>query len=160
MKITPRSALRAAAPLLTALLLAGCGIATQSPPSHDSALNKAAGIGTMSIVCASDMWDRTRPTSLSKVDKPPAEGERGSRGLVRVTLTGSQLVDYLKELDWNGHPGWGNEEGPDRAHHDEQIARRMYDVLAPAVANVKNARSAADAAPEVLVDDTLATAAP
>ncbi|MER6364424.1 hypothetical protein [Kitasatospora sp. NPDC001527] len=154
---TTRRALRAAAPLLTVLLLAGCGIGTQSPPSHDSALTKAAGIGTMSIVCTADMWDRTRPENLSKVDKPLAEGERGGRGLVRVTLTGSQLVDYLKELDWNGHPGWGTGETLDHKHHDEQIARRMYDALAPAVASVKNARSAADPVPEVLIDDTLDT---
>ncbi|MFJ9447168.1 hypothetical protein ACIRRH_35760 [Kitasatospora sp. NPDC101235] len=157
---TIHRALRAAAPLLSTVLLAGCGAATQSPPSHDAALSKAAGIGTMSIICTADMWDRTRPENLGKVDKPPAEGERGTRGLVKVTLTGSQLVDYLKELDWNGHPGWGLGDTVDHEHHDEQIARRMYDALAPAVTNAKNARSATDPAPEVLVDDTLATTAP
>ncbi|MFF1908266.1 hypothetical protein [Kitasatospora sp. NPDC058218] len=157
MKITThRLPLRAAAGILGALLLVGCGAATQSPASHDSMLTKAAGVGTMSIVCAADLWDRTRPDKLEKVEKPPAEGERGGRGLVRITLTGTQLVDYLKELDFQAHPGWAN----DHPHHDQPMAKRVYDVLAPAVANVKNARAASDPAPEVLIDDTLATTAP
>ncbi|MFF2631161.1 hypothetical protein ACFVUN_36025 [Kitasatospora griseola] len=45
------------------------------------------------------------PASLAKVETKPADGERGARGLVRVILSGTQLVDYLKELDFNGHPG-------------------------------------------------------
>ncbi|MFJ5927638.1 hypothetical protein ACIQF6_34085 [Kitasatospora sp. NPDC092948] len=155
MKITAR----AAALLCGVLSLAGCGVETQSPASNDSTLNKAAGIGTMSVVCTGDMWERTRPVSLAKVETKPADGERGARGLVRVTLTGAQLVDYLKELDFNGHPGWGTSK-VDHEQHDQQIAKRMYDALTPAVAHATNARSATDPAPEVLVDDTLASPAP
>ncbi|GLW59312.1 hypothetical protein [Kitasatospora phosalacinea] len=68
----------------------------------------------------------------------------------------------LSGAEWatiDGHPGWSDED-TDHRHRDEQIAKRMYNVLAPAVANVKNVRSATDPAPEVVVDDTLASSAP
>ncbi|WP_405622374.1 hypothetical protein [Streptomyces sp. NBC_01508] len=97
-----------------------------------------------------------RPDDLKKVTTTPADGERGQRGMVRITLTGAQLVTYLSHLDGDAHPGWLGPDFPDQ----EAVSGRVYDALAPAIDKTTTARSATDPAPEVLIDDTLATKAP
>ncbi|GAB2606246.1 hypothetical protein GCM10027168_43910 [Streptomyces capparidis] len=138
-----------------AVLVTGCGMATQSPPGHDDRLTKAAGIARLSLVLPESLWKQTCPEDLEKVTSLPLPGERGERGLVRVDLSGTQLVSYLKRLDKHAHAGWG---GP--KYDDKAASRRVYDALAPAVGRIKQARSADDPDPEVLIDDTLATNAP
>ncbi|MFF3177926.1 hypothetical protein ACFVQ0_35505 [Streptomyces sp. NPDC057900] len=42
----------------------------------------------------------------------------------------------------------------------EALSGRVYDALAPAIDKATTSRSTADPAPEILIDDTLATKAP
>ncbi|WEH43957.1 hypothetical protein [Streptomyces sp. AM 2-1-1] len=152
-----RTASLAATTLITVLALTACGATTpQSPAHHDSRMKKAAGIGSLTIICNKDIWESTRPDGLKKVTTAPAGGERGQRGMVRITLTGAQLVTYLDELDWDAHPGWVGADYPDQ----EALSGRVYDALTPAIDKATTARSTADPAPEILIDDTLATQAP
>ncbi|MFJ3513136.1 hypothetical protein [Streptomyces luteogriseus] len=151
-----RTAALAATALTVVLTLTACGASTQSPSHHDSRMKKAAGIGSLSIVCNKDVWEATRPDGLKKVTTTPADGPRGQRGMVRVTLTGAQLVTYFDQLDQDAHPGWMGPDLPDQ----EAISGRVYDALAPAIDKAITARSTADPAPEILIDDTLATKAP
>lgn len=151
-----RTAALATTALAIVLTLTACGATTQSPAHHDSRMKKAAGIGSLSIVCNKDIWTDTRPDGLKKVTVTPADGERGQRGMVRVTLTGAQLVAYLNQLDQDAHPGWMGSDLPDQ----EALSGRVYDALAPAIDKATTSRSTADPAPEILIDDTLATKAP
>lgn len=151
-----RTASLAATTLIAILALTACGATTQSPAHHDSRMKKAAGIGSLTIICNKDIWQSTRPDGLKKVTTVPADGERGQRGMVRITLTGAQLVTYLDELDQDAHPGWMGPNLPDQ----EALSGRIYDALTPAIDKVTTARSTADPAPEILIDDTLATQAP
>ncbi|MEU2346333.1 hypothetical protein ABZ745_31685 [Streptomyces sp. NPDC013082] len=151
-----RTAALAVTALAVVLTLTACGATTQSPEHHESRMKKAAGIGSLSIVCNKDIWTDTRPDGLKKVTVTPADGERGQRGMVRVTLTGAQLVAYLNQLDQDAHPGWMGANLSDR----EALSGRVYDALAPAVDKATTSRSTADPAPEILIDDTLATKAP
>ncbi|MET9497445.1 hypothetical protein [Streptomyces sp. NPDC006552] len=144
------------AALILAVTLTACGAGTQSPAHHESRTKKAAGIGPVSIVCNKDMWTDTRPDDLKKVTTTPADGERGRRGMVRVTLTGAQLVTYYNQLDRDAHPGWDGAQRPDQ----EAVSGRVYDALTTAIDKATKARSSADPAPEIVIDDTLATQAP
>ncbi len=140
--------------LLVALGLTGCGAGTQSPPAQEGRLKKAAGIGSMDLTLTKGLWETTRPTSLEDHKTQPAHGERGRRGLIRITLSGTQLGDYLTRLDENAHCGWGTCTNDD---NKKAAARRVYDTLAPAIDHVKNIRTADDPTPEVIIDDTLDT---
>ncbi|MFE7245320.1 hypothetical protein [Streptomyces sp. NPDC057580] len=143
--------------LAAALTLTGCGIDTQSPPQHEARLKKAAGIGSMDLVLTKGLWSTTRPASLDGHKTRPADGERGTRGLIRITLSGTELGTYLTELDTGAHCGWGTCYAD---ANEAAAARRVYDTLAPAIDRVKNVRTAGDPEPEVVIDDTLATPAP
>lgn len=151
-----RTAALAATALTVVLTLTACGAETQSPAHHDTRMKKAAGIGSVSIICNRDIWTDTRPDGLKKVTITPADGERGQRGMVRVTLTGAQLVTYFNQLDQDAHPGWLGPDFPAR----QAVSARVYDELAPAIDKAITARSTADPSPEILIDDTLATKQP
>ncbi|MEJ8652773.1 hypothetical protein WKI65_33100 [Streptomyces sp. MS1.AVA.3] len=72
--------------LAAAAVLTGC--ATQSPPGHDDRLSKAAGLARITLVCAKDLWEETKPKSGFNTVKATvsnvSSGPRGNRGLVRV----------------------------------------------------------------------------
>ncbi|MET8130052.1 hypothetical protein ABZV67_44730 [Streptomyces sp. NPDC005065] len=142
--------------LLGTLTLTACGADTQSPPAHDARLKKAAGIGSMDLVLTKGLWTNTCPWALRNHKTRPADGDRGNRGLIRVTLAGTELVAYLTELNDNAHCGWMNCTTDDR----KATALRVYDALAPAIDRVSNVRTGGDPDPEVVIDDTLATPAP
>jgi hypothetical protein len=142
--------------LVLVVLLTGCGAGTHSPSQQGARLTKAAGVSSITVVCVKSLWDDTKPDGI-KVPTPAAPGERGKRGLVQVTLTGPQLVSYLKELDRNAHPGWGN---ADDTRDNKAESNRVYNTLAQAVDKISNVRNASDPAPEVIIDDTIPTDAP
>ncbi|WP_381805618.1 hypothetical protein [Streptomyces niveus] len=95
-----------------------------------------------------DRWPR-RHAVLGAAERAPGRPTPASR-------TPAQLVTYLSHLDDDAHPGW---LGPDFPNQ-EAVSGRVYDALAPTIDKNTTARSATDPAPEVLIDDTLATKAP
>ncbi|WP_326681009.1 hypothetical protein [Streptomyces sp. NBC_01237] len=129
---SPRTAL-AIAVVVACLALAGC---TQSPAKHDDRLTKAAGIARVTIVCSKDLWDETKPDGKNISNGPAvtvkatvsgiSTGPRADRGLVEVSMTGTNLVAYLKELDANAHPSSWNGTPENGA-----ASRRVYDAIAP-----------------------------
>ncbi|MEV7471842.1 hypothetical protein AB0O20_35925 [Streptomyces kronopolitis] len=155
MKIFQRSPWRAQAlvgTLTAAAVLTGCS--AQSPPGHEERLSKAAGLARITLVCAKDLWEETKPksglNSVKATVSTISSGPRANRGLVRVTMTGTNLVAYLKELDDNGHPSVANGEQENTA-----ASRRVYDALAPKIDKIKAARSESDPEPSIIIDDTI-----
>ncbi|MFZ3562698.1 hypothetical protein ACOKM5_42965 [Streptomyces sp. BH097] len=155
MKIPSTSSWRrtvAVCALLAALTLAGC--TTQSPAGHDERLSKAAGVARVTLVCSKDLWEETKPqkgantvkATVSKISSGPQAG----RGLVRISMTGTNLVSYLKELDANAHPSKVNGEFDNTA-----ASKRVYDALAPAIDRIKAATGPDDPEPQVVIDDTI-----
>ncbi|MET9347733.1 hypothetical protein [Streptomyces termitum] len=143
----------AAAAVLTAVLVLATGCADEPPAGHEERLNKAAGVAAFKITCTRDLWDRTRPgyeNSDSHEDAKPrkSEGAAGERGLVEITLTGAQLVDYLKTLerDISG--------GPAANESVEPLSRRMYDAIAPVVDRIEKGKPPAEV-PQAVVDDAV-----
>ncbi|MEE1735159.1 hypothetical protein PUR49_01160 [Streptomyces sp. BE147] len=152
---SPRTALAVAA--AAGLALAGC---TQSPAKHDDRLTKAAGISRVTIVCSKDLWNETKPDGKNISNGPAitvkatvsgiATGPRANRGLVEVSMTGTNLVAYLKELDANAHASkWNN------TPKNAAASRRVYDAIAPAIDRIKAASSPNDPEPEIVIDDTI-----
>ncbi|MER7521016.1 hypothetical protein [Streptomyces sp. NPDC126499] len=150
-----RSVAAVLAVLAATVTLSGCGdLATKSPPQHTARLDKAAGVAQFKITCTKDMWDRTRDSGRDRLDSDTFDdvkprklpGEPGKRGLIEVTLTGPQLVDYLRKLDYDAHGGFNQD------HDDEPLARRMYNALAPVVDRIEPGKAPVEV-PSVAVDD-------
>ncbi|MCZ1012641.1 hypothetical protein [Streptomyces lydicus] len=156
--MNPRRATAALAAIaLAALCASGCS--ADSPPEQQKRLDKAAGLAEFKVTCTKDMWDRTRKSGLDKRDDDEFDkvkpvklgGDQGKRGLIQVTLTGPQLVEYLRKLDYDAH------DGPLSEPQDEPLARRMYDAIAPVVDHIKQGRPP-QTVPQAVVDDAVASA--
>ncbi|GAA1323611.1 hypothetical protein GCM10009647_058620 [Streptomyces sanglieri] len=151
LRISLPSGRTVAVALVLAAVLTGC---TQSPPEHSDRLSKAAGLARVTVVCPKDLWEETKPTGYENKVKARTSavvsGPRGGRGLVRVTMTGTNFVAYLKELDKNAHPSKLDGERDNTA-----ASRRVYDAVAPAIDRIKAATSPDDPEPEIVIDDTI-----
>ena len=148
---SPVQRLAGAGAMVAVLLLTGC---TQSPAGHDERLSKAAGLARVTLVCPKGLWEETKPPKGANEVKAKvseiASGPRSGRGLVRVTMTGTDLVSYLKELDFNAHPPKWNGEKDNTA-----ASRRVYDAVAPAIDKIEAATSPDDPEPQIVIDDTI-----
>ncbi|WP_331753884.1 hypothetical protein [Streptomyces sp. NBC_00826] len=138
-------------------LVTGC--ADDPPAGHKERLHKAAGVAAFKITCTKDMWERTTAFPNESIDsfqdaKPrKSDGAAGGRGLVEVTLTGSQLVDYLQQLNDDMSGGL---RGRDSV---EPMSRRMYEALAPVVDQIQK-NAPLTKVPAAIVDDAVVPAGP
>ncbi|MGQ7754816.1 hypothetical protein ACUN29_41440 (plasmid) [Streptomyces sp. WC2508] len=153
-----RRAVRTALAIASFLaLVTGC--ADDPPAGHEERLHKAAGVAAFKITCTKDMWERTTAVPDKSIDsfqdaKPrKTGGTAGDRGLVEVTLTGSQLVDYLKQLNVDMSGGLLGRDSV------EPMSRRMYDAIAPVVDRIQKNVPPAEV-PAATVDDAVAPAGP
>ncbi len=85
---------------------------TNSSPQQTDRERKAAGVTEFKIRCAKDLWERTSGNAGNagdrrKVETRSVKDEPGE--IVTVTLSGPQMVDYLRRLDYYGHGGAGND---------------------------------------------------
>ncbi|MEU6503814.1 hypothetical protein ABZ895_30180 [Streptomyces californicus] len=89
-------------------------------------------------------------SSVKATASAVSTGPRADRGLVEVTMAGTNLVAYLKELDANAHSSsWSGTPG------NAAASRQVYDAIAPAIDRIKAATSPDDPAPEIVIDDTI-----
>ncbi|MEV7470888.1 hypothetical protein AB0O20_30940 [Streptomyces kronopolitis] len=148
-----------AAIVLAALCTSGCG--ADSPPEQQNRLDKAAGLAQFKVTCTKDMWDRTRKSGrdgtndeqFDKVKPVKLGGDQGKRGLIQITLTGPQLVEYLRKLDYDAHGGL--DMNGQRPGDNEPMARRMYDAIAPVIDHIKQGQPP-QSVPQSVVDDAVA----
>ncbi|MFC9089539.1 hypothetical protein [Nocardiopsis dassonvillei] len=142
----------AAATLALALALTGC---TNTPAGHSQRLSRASGTASVTIVMPVGLWEQTKPgyegSELHELEPAPLDGEQGDRGLVRVTLTGTQLVEYLEELNGDAH-GVALEARPPE---DQAAASRVYTAISEVVDQITPRTSEDEPAPEVIIDDTV-----
>ncbi|MCX4971086.1 hypothetical protein OHA98_41480 [Streptomyces sp. NBC_00654] len=70
-----------------------------------------------------------------------------------MTLTGPQLVEYPRMLDYDAHGGANanSDDGP--------VARRMYNALTPVIDRIKPGQPPTDV-PRAVVDDAAVPAGP
>ncbi|MGW7284008.1 hypothetical protein ACWGH4_00670 [Streptomyces sp. NPDC054847] len=73
-------------------------------------------------------------------------GAAGERGLVEITLTGSQLVDYLKSLEQDISGGAFADTSV------EPMSRRMYEAIAPVVDRIAKGTPPTEL-PAAVIDD-------
>uniref|UniRef100_UPI003C7C94AA hypothetical protein n=1 Tax=unclassified Streptomyces TaxID=2593676 RepID=UPI003C7C94AA len=152
-----RRASSTALAIVTGLVLA-TGCADKPPSGHQERLQKAAGVASFKITCTKDLWERTKPghepTDSHEDAKPRSlQGPAKERGLVEITLTGAQLVDYLKTLEEDISGGaFANRS-------IEELSRRMYEAIAPVVDRVKKGMPPAEV-PQAVVDDAAAQSGP
>ncbi|MFJ2875497.1 MULTISPECIES: hypothetical protein [unclassified Streptomyces] len=138
-------------------LVTGC--ADDPPTGHEDRLHKAAGLAAFKITCTRDMWERTTalsdPVLGSFRDAKPrkSDGAARGRGLVDVTLTGPQLVDYLKQLNDDMSGGLLGRDSV------EPMSRRMYEAIAPVVDRIQKNGPPTEV-PTATVDDAVAPAGP
>ncbi|MEV5151518.1 hypothetical protein AB0K81_06185 [Streptomyces werraensis] len=65
-------------------------------------------------------------------------------------MTGTDLVSYLEELDFNAHPSKWNGEKDNTA-----ASRRIYDAVAPVIDKIEAATSPDAPEPQISIDDTI-----
>lgn len=108
------------------------GGTTASPARHESRMVTASGVPAFTIRCNPQMWERTKGLdneSTASKAKPKTVVEAvkvaEEQGMAVVTLSGPEMVDYLRVLDWHAH---GSRLLPVRDKNP--VAVRMYDALA------------------------------
>lgn len=80
-------------------------------------------------------------------------GPSGERGLVEITLTGDQLVDYLKNLEEDISGGFNANRSI------KELSQRMYDAIAPVVDRIEKGKPPAEI-PQAVVDDAVVPSQP
>ena len=143
----------AAALLLTAGLVTGCGAYVSAPQSHGDLLTIATGVSAIEIVMTPDLWERSTPNAdaaeLREVEGTNPGGDLADRGLKLYTLTGAQLVSYLNHLESRAYGGWMERAGT------PQMFQRLYDEITPVVQEIDGPRGPDEPAPRVVLDDTI-----
>ncbi|MEU6431372.1 hypothetical protein ABZ860_36215 [Microbispora sp. NPDC046973] len=125
-----------AAALLT---LASC---SDYPEQHQERLRKAAGVVTFQITCSKDLWERTRHVDYSDEVRAKSVKDLGN-GVALVSLSGPQLVDYLKVLASDAYGINGR----------NPLSDRMYQAIAPEVDKIQGPLNPGDPIPAVTLND-------
>lgn len=133
--------------------MAGCGKTPDSPKQQQARELKAAGVRTFVIECSKDLWERTSgATTYGDADNIDAtKVDKGPGSTVTVTLSGPQMVEYLRALDFAAHGGRNDLGSPSQI--DATLARRMYDAIAPVVDSVSRTPGPNRPPPVITVDD-------
>ncbi|MET9915161.1 hypothetical protein ABZZ74_52500 [Streptomyces sp. NPDC006476] len=133
---------------VVAVILAGCGTqSTKSPSRHQERLRKAVGIEVFYIECSRDLRDVTSASTPNNDERMSRGQVKASKitktpgGLSRIRLTGHQLADYLRMLDWRAPSVSGQAE-----------AVRMYNEISRVLDGITSPPPA-DAPPLLVVDN-------
>ncbi|MGW2393958.1 hypothetical protein ACWCYK_31370 [Streptomyces lydicamycinicus] len=141
----------ALAAALIALCLSGC--ATDSPPKHSERLQKAAALPTFEIDTTAGLWEKTSKVEgyVDEDDKFAGKAKPLDNGLRRISLTGTDLANYLRHLDYHAHGGHGGEAPWSRHREAESI--RMYDEISHKLDSVTRRPPQGDPPLRIVVDD-------
>jgi hypothetical protein len=136
-----------------AVFLTGCGTeTTKSPSRQQERLRKAAGIEVFYVECNRDLWEETSKKTHYRENGGEREGWEAvkaskitkiSGDFSRIRLTGHQLADYLRILDWRAHPPSGSGVAE---------AVRMYNEISHVLDGI-HSPPPADAPPLLVVDN-------
>ncbi|MFJ6355376.1 hypothetical protein ACIQKB_38695 [Streptomyces sp. NPDC092046] len=144
-----RASLLGALALLAVVLVTGCS--TDSPPEHSARLQKAAGLKTFQVETTKDLWEKT--SDQSGRDGPDIELKTTVKeldnGLLQVELSGVDLANYLRILDYMAH---GGPDSKNFGKHHSAESIRMYDEIADVLDNVTKRPGPKDPVPRVVVD--------
>ncbi|GAA2486032.1 TVP38/TMEM64 family protein [Streptomyces gobitricini] len=131
----------APAPSLATVFVSGCS--TDSPPRHSERLQKAAGLKSFHVETTKDLWEKT--SDQTGRDGPNLELKTTVKeldnGLVRVELTGVNLTNYLRILDYTAH---GGVDSKNLGRHHSAESVRMYDEVAGVLDGITNVRALTD----------------
>ncbi|MFJ5305594.1 hypothetical protein [Streptomyces sp. NPDC088350] len=125
-------------------VLVGCG-SGKTPPGHEKRLLKAAGVTRFRIVCAKDIWEATKP--YDALDNVTVVRHKGK--VYTFELTGTELVQYLRELERDAYNPWF--KGPNTPE-----ATRMYTTISPVVDTISPTPGPGAGVPQVTLDDAVA----
>src|SRR5690606_3539275 len=115
-----------------------------SPAEQGERENKAAAVPLFRLHMAKDLWDRTSNAPGKEKIENPHNLVEGPGGMATVELTGPQMVDYLRKLDYNSHnPVLGD---------DRPLARAVYNAAAAVIDRIEVPPAPGAAVPEIVVD--------
>ncbi|GAA1540838.1 hypothetical protein GCM10009730_57450 [Streptomyces albidochromogenes] len=138
----PTSSSSRRAPTLVALAVLAAafssGCSTDSPPQQSKRLQKAAGLKVFHVETSEDLWEKT--SDQEGRDGPDlelaAKTKKLDNGLTEVELTGVNLANYLRVLDYMAHGG--NDSKNVGKHHSAE-SMRMYDEIASVLDGITGA---------------------
>ncbi|MFC8045391.1 hypothetical protein [Nocardia sp. NPDC057353] len=99
-------------------LLAGCA---ESPPEQLGREDRAAAVPVFELHMPEQVWQRTDTRLGEPGVEEPVTLVPEPDGMVRIDLTGEQMVDYLVALDHNAHGGISAD--------DPELATAVYDLV-------------------------------
>ncbi|WP_329182206.1 hypothetical protein OG754_40395 (plasmid) [Streptomyces decoyicus] len=88
---------------------------------------------------------------VAKDDKFEGKVHPLDNGLRRISLTGTDLANYLHHLDYNAHGGYGGDAPWSRHREAESI--RMYDEISHKLDSVTHRPPQGDPPLRIVVDD-------
>ena len=123
---------------------------TSSPKQQGDREKKAAGVPSFKLHMTKDLWNRTNITRGGhQVDKPLSLTDEAA-GMVTIELTGPQMVDYIRTLDFNAHGGDGAT--------DTALAANVYDAIAPVLDKIQTNPAPGTTEPEISINGAVAVA--
>ncbi|WP_329449359.1 hypothetical protein OG906_43070 (plasmid) [Streptomyces sp. NBC_01426] len=144
-----RTRLLGALALLAVLVVSGCS--TDSPPQHSERLQKAAGLKTFHVETTKTLWEKT--SDQTNRDGPDLELKPTTKeldnGLIQIELTGVDLANYLRVLDYMAH---GGTDSHSLGTHHSAESIRMYDEIAGVLDGINTRPDPKDPPPHVVVD--------
>ncbi|MFQ6329670.1 hypothetical protein ACLMAL_26525 [Nocardia sp. CWNU-33] len=130
------------------MTITGCD--TDSPKEQPDRERKAASVQVFKLHMAKDLWSRTsRQSGGLGVGEPRSLAEDPNGTTATIELTGPQMVDYLKLLDYNAHGG--------AFATDRSLAATVYDTLAPMVDQIQTPPAPGAPVPEVTINAAIAS---
>lgn len=115
---------------------------------HKQRMQRAAGIGTVSLVCHGDTWETLAKLGQYSLKVPEDRVASRADGMVEVTLSGRNLVALLVVT------GPGPQVGA-RTHVEVAVAQRVYEQIAKVVDAVDPDAAPGRPIPPIVLDDKL-----
>lgn len=123
---------------LSVLVLTGCA---DSPEQQAEREDRAAAVATFELHMPEKVWESTNlRMGGAEVDQPASRTPEPD-GMLRLELTGEQMVDYLAALDHNAHGGIGATE--------PELSAAVYDAVVAVIDTLPAAGTPGAPAPRI-----------
>ncbi|WP_331757740.1 hypothetical protein [Nocardia sp. NBC_01388] len=132
----------------TTVLLMGC--APASPQQQSDRERRAATVPVFRLRMMNDLWANTSEEAFLypgvSVHRPKSKTEDPDTGMATIELTGSQMVAYLQNLDYNAHGGG--------TAQNQSLSKAVYDTIVPVLDSIQDSPAPGAPAPEIVVSAT------
>jgi hypothetical protein len=122
---------------------------------HRTRLEKAAGVAQVDLLCTALTWRllRTQARSQFSTMQFPGAAKEGTsdKEMIRVSLTGPQLAQFIERTLWGTLPMAAGTPG------ERALYQRAYDAAAAVIDGVDLSAADGPAVPDIVIDARVGT---